>query len=65
MARDVFRSITTTELIGTIDKNINDDVVVIVEGGKDESPYEVEVLELIKGSLGKQIALKITEEAGI
>ena len=30
MARDVFRSITTTELIGTIDKNINDDVVVIV-----------------------------------
>jgi hypothetical protein len=65
MARDVFRSITTTELIGTIDKNINDDVVVIVEGGKDESPYEVEVLELIKGNLGKQIALKITEEAGI
>ena len=65
MARDVFRSITTTELIGTIDKNINDDVVVIVEGGKDESPYEVEVLELIKGNLGKQITLKITEEAGI
>lgn len=65
MAKDTYRATSTVELIGTIDKNNNDEIVVIVDGAKDEPPTEVAIIELLANSLGKQISAKITEEVEV
>ena len=65
MAKDIYRAISTVELVGTIDKNNNDEMVVIVDGAKDELPTEVAIIELLENSLGRQISAKITEEVEV
>lgn len=65
MAKDIYREISIVELAGTIDKNNNDEIVVIVDGAKDEPPIEVAIIELLENSLGRQISAKITEEVGV
>lgn len=62
MAKDIYRTLNTVELIGTVDINANGELVVYVEQGKEAPTLEINLLDILEENKGKQIALKLTNE---
>lgn len=64
MAKDKYVISNTIDVVGTLDYNQNDELVICVERGKGDNIVIVEVnaLDLLSKCAGRQIALKLTNE---
>lgn len=60
--KHIYKESTITELVGTLDINMENDMVVIVDGGKDAPPMEYDIVGLLEANKGKQISLKLIDE---
>jgi len=61
MAKDVFKTSQVTDLVGRLDINDENEMVVYVEQ-KDSEPLEVDILGLLEKNKGRQLSLKLTDE---
>lgn len=64
MAKDKYTILSTITLIGSLDYNQNDSLVVYVEKGKGEnvSIVEVPLMDILDSCVGKRIELKLLDE---
>lgn len=64
MAKDKYTISSTVTLIGNLDYNQNDSLVVYVEKGKGEdmSIVEVPLMDILDGCVGRRIEMKIVDE---
>lgn len=64
MAKDKYISSSVVDIIGTLDYNQNEELVVNVEQGKGENIVitEVDLVEVLRNCVGRQIAIKLTDE---
>ena len=64
MAKDRYNISETVDLVGLLDYDQNDRLVVAVEHGRgdDAIVVNVDLLEVLIGCVGRQISLKLTEE---
>lgn len=61
MAKQIYRESSVTELVGTLDINLDGSMVVYVEN-KDEPPREYDIIDLLEKHKGEQISLKLVDE---
>lgn len=62
MAKDKYIQNTITEITGTLDRNDNNELVVWIDKGKDYPIESIDIVELLGNMIGKQIALKLSDE---
>lgn len=62
MAKDKFIQNTITEIAGTLDRNDNNELVVWIDKGKDYPIESIDIVGLLGNMIGKQIALKLSDE---
>lgn len=62
MAKDKYIQNTITEIAGTLDRNDNNELVVWIDKGKDYSIESIDIVGLLGNMIGKQIALKLSDE---
>ena len=64
MAKDRYTISSTVTLIGNLDYNQNDSLVVYVEKGKGEnvSIVEVPLMDVLDSCVGKRVELKLLDE---
>ena len=62
MAKDKFTLNTTTEIVGMLDKNDNNELMVWIDRGKDLPMGTVNIIDLLENSTGRQIVLKLSSE---
>ena len=62
MAKDKYIQNTITEIAGTLDRNDNNELVVWIDKGKDYPIESIDVVGLLGNMIGKQIALKLSDE---
>lgn len=62
MAKDKYIQNTITEIAGTLDRNDNNELVVWIDKGKDYPIESIDIVELLGNMIGKQIALKLSDE---
>ena len=64
MAKDKYTISSTVTLIGNLDYNQNDSLVVYVEKGKGEnmSIVEVPLMDILDACVGRRIEIKIVDE---
>lgn len=64
MAKDKFVVSNTVDVVGTLDYNQNERLVICVEVGKGDNAIikEVDAIELLNKCVGRQIVLKLTDE---
>lgn len=62
MAKDKYIQNTITEIAGTLDRNDNNELVVWIDKGKDYPIESIDIVGLLGGMIGKQIALKLSDE---
>lgn len=62
MAKDKYIQNTITEIAGTLDRNDNNELVVWIDKGKDYPMESVDIVGLLGNMIGKQIALKLSDE---
>ena len=64
MAKDKYTISTNVDIIGKLDYNQQDELVVYIERGKGDNMIIVEVplMDILQSCAGRQIALKLTEE---
>lgn len=60
MAKDKYKQTITTEIIGTLDLDSDDSLKITV--WKEDEFEKIDVREVFERNLGKQIALKISNE---
>lgn len=62
MAKDKYIQNTITEIAGTLDRNDNNELVVWIDKGKDYPIESIDIVGLLGSMIGKQIALKLSDE---
>lgn len=64
MAKDKYTISTNVDIIGKLDYNQQDELVVYIEKGKGDNMIIVEVplIDILQSCAGRQILLKLTEE---
>lgn len=62
MAKDKYIQNTITEIAGTLDRNNNNELVVWIDKGKDYPIESIDIVGLLGNMIGKQIALKLSDE---
>lgn len=62
MAKDKYIQNTITEIAGTLDRNDNNKLVVWIDKGKDYPIESIDIVGLLGNMIGKQIALKLSDE---
>ena len=64
MAKDKYVVSTNVDIIGKLDYNQQDELVVYIEKGKGDNMIIVEVplMDILQSCAGRQIMLKLTEE---
>lgn len=64
MAKDKYTISTNVDIIGKLDYNQQDELVVYIEKGKGDNMIIVEVplMDILQSCVGRQITLKLTEE---
>lgn len=64
MAKDKYVVSTNVDIIGKLDYNQQDELVVYIEKGKGDNMIIVEVplMEILQSCAGRRISLKLTEE---
>lgn len=64
MAKDKYVVSTNVDIIGKLDYNQQDELVVYIEKGKGDNMIIVEVplIDILQSCAGRQILLKLTEE---
>ena len=64
MAKDKYISSSVVDIIGTLDYNQNEELVVNVEQGRGDNiiVIEVDLIEVLRNCVGRQIAIKLTDE---
>ena len=64
MAKDKYTISTNVDIIGRLDYNQQEELVVYIENGKGENMIVVEVpfMDILQSCAGRQIVLKLTEE---
>ena len=64
MAKDKYTISTNVDIIGKLDYNQQDELVVYIEKGKGDNMIIVEVplMDILQSCPGRQITLKLTEE---
>lgn len=64
MAKDKYVVSTNVDIIGKLDYNQQEELVVYIEKGKGDNMIIVEVplMDILQSCVGRQITLKLTEE---
>ena len=64
MAKDKYTISTSVDIIGKLDYNQQEELVVYIEKGKGDNMIIVEVplMDILQSCAGRQILLKLTEE---
>ena len=64
MAKDKYLISNIVDVVGTLDYNDNNELVILIEHGKGDNIVvtEVNALEILSRCAGRQIALKLTDE---
>lgn len=64
MAKDKYVVSSMVNIVGTLDYNQNEDFVVYIEQGCGDNMIvkEINLLDVLKPCVGRQIALKLTDE---
>ena len=64
MAKDKYMVSTNVDIIGRLDYNQQDELVVYIEKGKGDNMIIVEVplMDILQSCAGRQMVLKLTEE---
>ena len=64
MAKDKYMISTNVDIIGRLDYNQQDELVVYIEKGKGDNMIVVEVplMDILQSCAGRQMVLKLTEE---
>lgn len=64
MAKDKYMISTNVDIIGRLDYNQQDELVVCIEKGKGDNMIVVEapLMDILQRCAGRKIALKLTEE---
>lgn len=62
MAKDKYIQNTITEIAGTLDRNDNNELVVWIDKGKDYPIESIDIVGLPGNMIGKQIALRLSDE---
>ena len=64
MAKDKYTVSTNVDIIGRLDYNQQEELVVYIEKGKGDNMIVVEVplMDILQSCAGKQMILKLTEE---
>ena len=64
MAKDKYTISTNVDIIGRLDYNQQDELVVYIEKGRGDNMIVVEapLMDILQRCAGRQIALKLTEE---
>lgn len=64
MAKDKYMISTNVDIIGRLDYNQQDELVVYIEKGKGDNMIVVEVplMDILQSCAGRKMALKLTEE---
>ena len=64
MAKDKYTISTNVDIIGKLDYNQQEELVVYIEKGKGDNMIIVEVplMDILQSCAGRQIMLKLTEE---
>ena len=64
MAKDKYTISTSVDIIGKLDYNQQDELVVYIEKGRGDNMIIVEVplMDILQSCAGRQIMLKLTEE---
>ena len=64
MAKDKYTISTNVDIIGKLDYNQQEELVVYIEKGKGDNMIIVEVplMDVLQSCAGRQILLKLTEE---
>lgn len=60
MAKDKYKQTTTIDIVGTLDLDAEDNLKITI--WKEEEFEKIDVREIFERNLGKQIALKISNE---
>ena len=64
MAKDKYTLTSVVDLVGTLDYNQNEELVVFVESGKGDNVVvnEVDLMTVLSSCVGRQISLKLSDE---
>lgn len=64
MAKDKYLISNIVDVVGTLDYNENNELVIRIERGKGDNVIitEVSAMEILSRCAGRQIALKLTDE---
>lgn len=64
MAKDKYTVSTNIDIVGQLDYNQSEELVVYIEKGKGDNVIIVEVplMEILQSCVGRQMILKLTEE---
>lgn len=64
MAKDKYMISTNVDIVGRLDYNQQDELVVYIEKGKGDNTIVVEVplMDILQSCAGRQMVLKLTEE---
>ena len=64
MAKDKYTISTNVDIVGRLDYNQQDELVVYIEKGKGDNMIVVEapLMDILQRCAGRKIALKLTEE---
>ena len=64
MAKDKYSISSVVDIVGTLDYNQNEELVVNIEQGKGDNIIvtEVDIVDVLRNCVGRQIAIKLTDE---
>ena len=64
MAKDKYVVSSMVDIVGTLDYNQNEDFVIYIEQGRGDNVIvkEINLLDVLKPCVGRQISLKLTDE---
>lgn len=64
MAKDKYSISSVVDIVGTLDYNQNEELVVNIEQGKGDNIVitEVDLVEVLRNCVGRQIVIKLTDE---
>lgn len=64
MAKDKYSISSVVDIVGTLDYNQNEELVVNIEQGKGDNIIvtEVDIVDVLRNCVGRQITIKLTDE---
>ena len=64
MAKDKYSISSVIDIVGTLDYNQNDELVINIEHGKGDNVMvmEVDIIDVLRNCVGRQVTIKLTDE---